>query len=77
MITWDDALMCHNFRPSSQASQIPWQVDDWETGERVTIALDRAVPPAETAAALYRVARKQGRTGQAIAPILEVGHPFL
>lgn len=50
-------------------------MEDWESGEMVTIALDRAVAPSETAAALYRVARKQGRTGEAIAPIVEVSFP--
>ncbi|CAL8465919.1 g5455 [Coccomyxa elongata] len=47
------------------------EVEDWESGEMLTIQLDRSLPPSETAAAMYRTARKQGRTGEAVAPILE------
>lgn len=38
----------------------------------VTIPLDPAVAPTETAATLYKIARKQDRTGEAIAPVIEV-----
>lgn len=48
------------------------QCEDWETGEMVTIQLDRSKPPSETAEGLYKAARKQDRTGDAIAPIIEV-----
>lgn len=51
------------------------QVEDWESGEMLTIQLDRSMPPSETAATMYRTARKQGRTGEAVAPILEVRNP--
>ncbi len=45
-------------------------MEDWETGGTVSIALDPALPAAETASALYRAARKQDRTEEAAAPIL-------
>ena len=48
------------------------QVEDWETGETVTIPLDPAVPAAEAANALYKAARKQDRTGDAVEPIIQV-----
>ena len=48
------------------------QCEDWETGEMVIIHIDPSKPPSESAEALYRSARKQDRTGGAIAPIIEV-----
>ena len=47
------------------------QVDDWATGETVVIKLDPMKAPAETAKDLYKVARKQDRTGNAIMPIMQ------
>jgi predicted ribosome quality control (RQC) complex YloA/Tae2 family protein len=43
-------------------------VDDWETGEKVSIPLDPALPPNLAAEALYKRARKQARASDAVAP---------
>ena len=48
------------------------QVEDWETGEAVSIPLDPRAPAADTASALYKAAKKQDRTEDAILPILQV-----
>ena len=48
-------------------------MEDWETGETVTIPLDPAAPAADAAGALYKAARKQDRTGDAVEPIIQVG----
>ncbi len=54
------------------------QVEDWETGEMVIIQLDPLKAPAETAKDLYKVARKQDRTGSAIFPIIQAcAHPVM
>lgn len=47
------------------------QVEDWETGQPVVIKLDPLKAPADTAEDLYKVARKQDRTGGAIMPIIQ------
>ena len=54
------------------------QVEDWETGAMVVIQLDPLKAPAETAKDLYKVARKQDRTGSAIFPIIQAwAHPVM
>ena len=47
------------------------EVEDWETGEMVTLALDPTVPPADAVAALYKRARKLRRTADAVTPHME------
>ncbi len=51
------------------------QVDDWETGQPVVIQLDPLKAPADTAKDLYKVARKQDRTGEAIMPVMQARTP--
>lgn len=47
------------------------QVEDWETGETIVIKLDPRKPPAQAVEDLYKAARKQDRTGDAIMPIMQ------
>ena len=49
----------------------PAQVEDWETGQPVVIRLDPLKAPADIAEDLYKVARKQDRTGGAIMPVIQ------
>ena len=49
----------------------PAQVNDWETGQPVLIKLDPLKAPADVAKDLYKVARKQDRTGDAIMPVIQ------
>ncbi|EFJ52975.1 hypothetical protein VOLCADRAFT_78603 [Volvox carteri f. nagariensis] len=46
-------------------------VEDWETGEPLTLQLDPTKPPVATAEALYRKARKLRRAIDAVQPLLE------
>lgn len=50
---------------------MPAQVEDWETGQHAVINLDPLKAPADTAKDLYKVARKQDRTGDAIMPVMQ------
>lgn len=51
------------------------QVEDWETGETMVIKLDPRKQPAQAVEDLYKAARKQDRTGDAIMPIMQA-RPF-
>ncbi|GFR44448.1 hypothetical protein Agub_g5659, partial [Astrephomene gubernaculifera] len=47
------------------------EVEDWETGQPLTLQLDPTKPPVATAEALYRKARKLKRAVDAVQPLLE------
>ena len=51
------------------------QVEDWDTGEVVTVPLDPNKEANDAAEALYKAARKQRRTEGAIAPVMEARAP--
>ena len=59
----------------TRASMWLVQVEDWETGETIVIELDPRKQPAQAVEDLYKAARKQDRTGDAIMPIMQAG-PF-
>ncbi|GLI67503.1 hypothetical protein VaNZ11_011705 [Volvox africanus] len=46
-------------------------VEDWETGQPLTLELDPTKPPVATAETLYRKARKLRRAVDAVQPLLE------
>ena len=50
----------HRLRPGLREIE----VDDYETGDRVTVPLDPALPPPANVERLYRRARKQERSGR-------------
>ena len=47
------------------------EVEDWDTGEAMVIALDPTKSCIEQAEALYKKARKQGHAADKLLPLLE------
>ena len=64
--------LCWRLRSMARAdSPCAPQVEDWDTGEVVTVPLDPNKEANDAAEALYKAARKQRRTQGAIAPVME------
>ena len=64
--------LCWWLRSMARADSLcALQVEDWDTGEVITVPLDPNKEANEAAEALYKAARKQRRTQGAIAPVME------
>ena len=53
------------------------EAEDWETGEAVSIPLDKKEGPVKTAEALFARARKQRRAVEHLGPLLQVRCTYL
>ncbi|GIL89674.1 hypothetical protein Vretimale_16652 [Volvox reticuliferus] len=64
-----DLITANLYRiPAGSATTV---VEDWETGQPLTLELDPTKPPVATAEALYRKARKLRRAVDAVQPLLD------
>ncbi|KAL4458209.1 hypothetical protein ABPG75_013074 [Micractinium tetrahymenae] len=63
-----DMVMANVYRIQPKAASV--QVEDWDTGEAVTIQLDPEKSAVEFAEGLYKQARKQRRAVEQVAPLL-------
>ncbi|GLC41662.1 hypothetical protein PLESTB_000691300 [Pleodorina starrii] len=64
-----DLITANLYRiPAGSATAV---VEDWETGEPLTLELDASKPPVATAEALYRKARKLRRAIDVVQPLLD------
>ncbi|PRW59758.1 ferrous iron transporter A [Chlorella sorokiniana] len=64
-----DMIMGNVYRIPAGAASV--EVEDWDTGAAVTLALDPEKTAVENAEALYKQARKQRRAVEQVAPLLE------
>ena len=61
--------------PRCQPGDAELVVEDWDTQEELTLALDSTKPPVASAEALYKRARKQRRAVDHVQPLLAVRSP--
>ena len=64
-----DLIMAHLHAIKSGSTSAT--VEDWDTGEQITIALDATKTPIEVAEEFYKKARKQRRAVDQVAPLIE------
>src|SRR4051812_1834967 len=62
-------LVCMHRRCEHRAASM--ELEDWDTGETVRLALDPAKNAVQNAEALYKRAGKQRRAVAAVAPLLD------
>ncbi|KAK9823179.1 hypothetical protein WJX72_000857 [[Myrmecia] bisecta] len=64
-----DLIMANLYRCKRGSSSL--EVEDWDTGEQLTIQLDPLKPAKDVAEGYYKQARKQRRTAASVTPLLE------